>query len=58
MRLIASMSEGMPRVTTSAGMPSMTVRACEPEPPWAARMVTVSPVFAFHSSMKAALISL
>jgi hypothetical protein len=50
---IASMSEGMPSVTISASIPSITARACAPEPPCDARTVTVSPVRAFHSSEKA-----
>ena len=36
----------------------MTARACAPEPPCEAWIVTVSPVLAFQSAAKAALIAL
>ena len=46
---MASMSYDSARVTTSARSPSMTERACLPDPPcdWVTR--TVSPVFDFQS---------
>jgi hypothetical protein len=50
---MASMSEASARVTTSASRPSITARACLPEPPCEAFTVTLSPVFAFQSAMKA-----
>ncbi len=43
---IALMSYASASVTTSASRPSMTVRACLPEPPCDCLMVTFSPVFA------------
>jgi hypothetical protein len=45
---IASMSLASASVTTSADSPSMTERACLPEPPWDCLMLTVSPVFFFQ----------
>jgi len=52
---MASISLSSASVTTSALMPSITERACLPDPPWEARMVTVSPVSAFQWAAKAAL---
>ena len=46
---MASMSAASASVTTSASRPSITARACAPEPPCEARTSTVSPVFAFQS---------
>ena len=45
-------------VTTSASRPSATDRACLLEPPCDWLTVTVSPVLAFQSAMKAGLMSL
>jgi hypothetical protein len=45
---MASMSPASPRVTTSAGRPSMTERACLPDPPCDCLTVTTSPVFFFQ----------
>ena len=44
------MSLASASVTTSAGSPSTTERACAPDPPWLWRMVTSCPVFAFHEA--------
>ncbi len=55
---MASMSAASASVTTSALRPSITERACAPEPPCEAWIVTVSPVLAFQSSAKALLTSL
>src|SRR4030095_13804729 len=52
---IASTSPASASVTTSAGSPSMTVRACLPEPPCDCLIVTVSPVLSFQYLEKAAL---
>ncbi len=43
---ISSMSPASASVTTSASRPSITERACFPEPPCDCFTVTVSPVFA------------
>jgi hypothetical protein len=51
------MSGASAKVTTSASSPSMTVRAWAPEPPCEARILMLSPVFAFQSFMNSALIS-
>ncbi|MNQ24251.1 hypothetical protein D3C85_374400 [compost metagenome] len=40
--LSSSMSPARARVTTSARRPSITARACLPEPPWDCWMVTAS----------------
>jgi hypothetical protein len=45
----------MASVTTSASSPSMTARACLPEPLWDCLMVTLSPVLACQYLAKAAL---
>ncbi len=50
---MASMSPAKARVTTSASSPSITERACLPEPPCEVRMVTFWPVLACHSLAKA-----
>ena len=55
---MASMSPASARVTTSASSPSITERACLPEPPWLARTVTFWPVLACHCLAKASLIAL
>jgi hypothetical protein len=52
------MSAASARVTTSACSPSITARACLPEPPWLWFSVTDAPVFAFQAAAKARLISL
>jgi len=44
-------------VTTSASSPSITARACFPEPPWDCSIVTVWPVFAFQAAAKAVFTS-
>ena len=54
---IASMSQASARVTTSASRPSITARACLPEPPWDCWSSIVCPVFAVHSRAKVALSS-
>src|SRR6185503_7122473 len=54
---IASMSPASASVTTSAGRPSMTVRACLPDPPCDCFTVTSSPVLPFQYLAKAALYS-
>ncbi len=51
----ASMSWASASVTTSAWRPSMTERACLPEPPCDCLTVTVSPVLAFQYFANAAL---
>jgi len=53
-RASASMSGASARVTTSASRPSITARACLPEPPCDCAIVTVSPVVAFQSATNAA----
>src|SRR5262245_50024317 len=53
----ASMSPASASVTTSAGRPSMTVRACLPEPPCDCLTVTSSPVLPFQYFANAALYS-
>ena len=50
---MASMSPASARVTTSASSPSITERACLPEPPCEVRMVTFWPVLACHCLAKA-----
>src|SRR5690348_1731365 len=50
---MASISYANASVTTSAGRPSMTDRACLPEPPWDCLMVNLSPVFALQYLMNA-----
>ena len=40
---MASMSEEMPSVTTSAASPLITDNACLPDPPWLCSTVTVWP---------------
>ena len=57
-RAMASMSPASARVTTSASSPSITARACLPEPPCEVRMVTFWPVLAFQCSAKASLSAL
>ena len=52
------MSPASASVTTSASRPSITARACLPEPPCDCLIVTVSPVFAFQYLAKAVLIVL
>ena len=54
---MASMSYDSARVTTSARNPSMTERACLPDPPcdWVTR--TLSPVLAFQCLENASLYS-
>ena len=54
---IASMSPESASVTTSASRPSMTDRACLPEPPWDWLIVSFWPVLAAQRFRKAALIS-
>ncbi len=54
---MASMSQASASVTTSAGRPSMTERACLPEPPWDCVTRTVWPVSARQWAAKAALYS-
>ncbi len=44
-----------PRVTTSASSPSITERACLPEPPWLWLTVTVSPLLVFQYAANALL---
>src|SRR5262245_48291033 len=44
----ASMSAAKASVTTSAGRPSITVRACLPEPPCDCLMFTSCPVLVFQ----------
>ena len=55
--LIASMSYASANVTTSASRPSITDRACLPDPPWDWLIVTAPPPRRAHSRAKAALIS-
>ena len=55
---IWSMSPASASVTTSASSPSITARACLPEPPCDWLMVMASPVLAFQSAAKASLNSL
>jgi len=45
---IWSMSQASASVTTSASRPSITERACFPEPPCDCRIVTSWPVFPFQ----------
>ena len=52
---IASMSYAKARVTTSASSPSMTARACLPEPPWDISTVNSPPPSSFQCLAKAAL---
>jgi hypothetical protein len=52
---MASMSAASARVTMSASSPSITARACLPEPPCDIRTVKVSPVCCCHWSAKALL---
>ena len=52
------MSGGWFIVTTSASSPAITDSACLLEPPCDWLTVTVSPVLAFQSAMKAGLMSL
>ena len=52
---MALMSLSSASVTTSASSPSITARACLPDPPCDCWMVTVSPVSAFHLAAKASL---
>ena len=54
---MASMSAASASVTTSASNPSMTERACLPEPPWDWLISTVCPVCCFHFSAKVLLTS-
>src|SRR6476620_4312850 len=49
------MSYASARVTTSASRPSITDRACLPEPPCDWLMVTACPFFTFHWAANAAL---
>ena len=49
------MSAASARVTTSASRPSITARACAPEPPCDCLTTTSSPVLAFQYLAKAAL---
>ena len=58
MRAISSMSYASASVTTSASRPSITLRACLPDPPWDCLMTIFSPVLACHCRAKSALISL
>ncbi|MCY1180290.1 hypothetical protein D9M73_207220 [compost metagenome] len=51
----SSMSPARARVTTSAFRPSITARACLPEPPWDCCTVRSSPPAAFQCLAKAAL---
>ena len=55
MLAMASMSAASARVTTSAASPSITDRACLPEPPCDWSTLTTWPVFAFQSRANAAL---
>ena len=50
---MASMSPASASVTTSASSPSITERACLPDPPWDVRIVTFWPVLACHCLEKA-----
>ncbi len=52
---ILSMSDARASVTTCASSPSMTERACEPEPPWLTSMVGASLPWATHHSAKTSL---
>ncbi len=52
---MASMSIARANVTTSASSPSITERACLPEPPCELLIVTVSPVCACQCAANAAL---
>ena len=52
---IASMSYASASVTTSASRPSITPRACPPDPPCDCFTVMVWPVFAFQYLVNAAL---
>ena len=52
---IASMSYAKARVTTSASKPSITARACAPEPPCDWLIETSTPVFFFQYSLKSEL---
>ena len=52
---MASMSYASARVTTSACKPSITARACLPEPPCDCLMTTSTPVLAFQYLLNAAL---
>jgi hypothetical protein len=54
---IASMSYASASVTTSASRPSITARACLPEPPCDCSIVTFCPVLASHDLANAALTS-
>src|SRR4030095_9210672 len=54
---IASTSPASASVTTSAGRPSMTVRACLPDPPCDCLTVRSSPVLPFQYFANAALYS-
>ena len=51
----ASMSYARARVTTSASSPSITARACPPEPACDCLMLIVCPVFPFQYLTNAAL---
>src|ERR1044072_3584201 len=53
---IASTSAASASVTTSAGRPSITERACLPDPPCDWLILTSSPGFAFQYLAKAALL--
>jgi len=55
---ISSMSAASARVTTSACRPSITARACLPEPPWLWLTVMAWPVLPFQYPAYSALISL
>ena len=55
---ISSMSYASASVTTSASSPSITARACDPEPPCDCLISTSCPVRRFHSWANAALMSL
>ncbi len=52
---MASMSYARASVTTSASSPSITARACLPEPPCDWLIATFSPLFPFQYFAKAAL---
>ena len=54
---MASISTEIASETTSAGSPSITERACLPEPPWDILISTFSPVFSFQKAAKAGLSS-
>src|SRR5678816_531380 len=54
---MASMSAARASVTTSASRPSITERACLPDPPCDERILTFSPVCCFHLAANAWLTS-